>query len=163
MLVVHALLGVPETIDAAHVPADPLAPPGATPQALRSLQGDLGASLRFSGRRAATISISNDAGPWFRGLTILCERGSIRACEQGLQRFGPDGTLLDATPAGATEKDPGLHALVTAITRALDHRIPAPPPADLPAVLAMCHAALLSARTSQAEPPATLLRMASGA
>ena len=163
MLVVHTLLGVPETIDCAHVPADPLIPPGATPQALRSLQGDLGASLRFSGRRAATVSLSNIAGPWFRGLTVLCERGSIRACEQGLQRFAPDGSLLDATPTKDPEPDPGVHALVTAITRALDHRIPPPPPPDLPAVVAMCHAALLSARTSQAEPPATLLRMASGA
>lgn len=162
MLVVHALLGVPETIDATHVPADPLTPPGATPLVLRSLQGDLGANLRFSGRRAGTISVSNNAGPWFRGLTISCERGTIRACEHGLQRFAPDGSLLDASPPRAAELDPGLHAMATAIDRALDRRIPPPPPPDLPAVLAMCHAALLSARTSQAEPPATLLRMASG-
>jgi len=163
MHVVHALLGPPETIDAAHVPADPLTPPGATPQALRSLQGDLGANLRFSGRRAATIAISNNAGPWFRGLTILCERGTIRATEHGLQRFTPDGAVIDTSPPRGPAPDAALHALASAIDRALDHRIPAPPPPDLPSVLAMCHAALLSARTSQAEPPATLLRIVAGA
>lgn len=160
MLLVHALLGLPETIDAAHVPADPLTTPGATPQALRGLHGDLTANLRFSARRAAAISLSNIAGPWFRGLTLVSERGTVRATELGLERFTPAGDLMDASPPRKPEADPGLHALASAVDRALDPRIPQPPPTEIPQVLAMCHAALLSARTGQAEPPATLLRMA---
>jgi hypothetical protein len=163
MLLVHALLGLPETIDATHVPSDPLATPGATPQALRTLHGDLSANFRFSARCTASIALSNHAGPWFRGLTLVTERGTIRATEHGLERFSPDGGFLDASPPRIPETDPGLRALADAISRTLDPRLPPPAPPDTPEVLAMCHAALLSARTTQAEPPATLLRMATRA
>lgn len=167
MTLVHGLLGLAETIDAAHVPAVAGTVGGAvgaaTPEAMRNLHGDLTANVRYSARRCAAVAVSNTAGPWFRGVTVIAERGSVRATEQGMERFDPSGAMLDSSGPRAVERDAGLAAVARAVERALDPRIPAPPPSDAAEVLAMCHAALLSARTSQAEPPATLLRMATGA
>lgn len=176
MSLIHSFLGQPESIDCSVVP------PGAAsgvhpspPEFLRALRGDVTANLRFSAAQAASLSISDRAGPWFRGITLLGDQGCIRMTDDGVEVHGPDGSPLEVPvssqskqpvkptartkKSGASEADTGVRVLSDQIQRALDPRRPAQPPLDLPQILAMCEAALLSARTGQNESPATMLRM----
>jgi predicted dehydrogenase len=204
MDLVHALMGLPEAIDAAYAPhtlAGVSPPPVKT---LRDLKGDLTANLRFPETRAASLILSSRAGRWFRGATLLGDAGCIRLDEKGFEHTDPSGVLVDwgggsrnvtdeaappPPPAPARSRsrskkapphdlfetgdranaaevvDPHLDAAAAIgdqIRRVLDARTPPMPPVDAPSVLAMCEAAVLSARTGQPESPSTILRMAKG-
>lgn len=172
-LLVHTLLGEPETIDASVV--TPVSASGvheAPPSSLARLHGDLTANVRFAGARAASLSLSDRAGRWFRGLTLIGEKGCLRLDESGFDLTDPSGAVVDSSrvetpkrPKGEPETvDAGAAgAVAEAIVRLLDARSPAAAPVDLAGVLAFGEAALLSARTGQGESPSTILRMARSA
>ena len=163
MHLVHSLLGLPESIDAAYVPHQGLTPqPGAhtPPESIRRLHGDLTANLRYPPGHAASLTLSSRGGRWFRGVTLLSDSGCLRLDETGFQRFDPQGELADASEPRQIEGPPGVATIADALGRLLDPHKPDPRPIDLPPVLAMGEAAVLSAHTAQAEPPAAILRMA---
>lgn len=175
-----ALLGSPEQVDATYVwPARGRAIHAAAGETLRGLSGDLSASLRFSDGRAATIAISDHAARWSRSLTLIGDGGRLHISDDSASRSGTgtggftwlaaDGRGLDTSrPArrrrGQEERpDEALvDALADQLARLLDPRTPAPAPTDYAAVLAAAGAALLSARTGEAESSQTILRMAGG-
>lgn len=171
MHLVHELMGVPESIDAAVVTVT--ATPGVHPapaETIGNLRGDLTANLRFASGRSATLSLSDRDGRWFRGGTILADNACVRFTEQGFEITDHQGTLIDESPPkpkpGSRKKAPVLEdpsavlAISQQVSRLLDPRIPPPERFDGAVVLAMCEAAILSARTGQGESPATILRMA---
>ncbi len=159
----HALLALPESIDAAHAaPSAPGAGPPATNRSLRSIRGDLTANLRVGLQRAASITVSDRAGRWFRGVTLLGENGCLRLDEHSFEHLDAEGNLIDSSsvPPEILHPDPAVNAVAHALRRLLDpHRSPLAP-IDHHAILAMCQAAVLSASTAQAEAPQTILRIA---
>lgn len=159
------LLGEPESVASAFAVHARGASVHALPgQTLRALNGDLTASLRFSDGRVAGILASTRAGRWGRTLTLIGEGGRLRINDEGFEWIGPDGTTIDAARVpGVGLDDPAGHAAIAIadqLVRALDPRVPVPAPTDAVRVLATAGAALLSARTGEAESPATMLRMA---
>lgn len=165
MHLVHALIGLPESIDATFIPHRQAPthqrPAHSPPESIRRLHGDLTANLRYApGAAAASITLSSRAGHWFRGATLLSDHGCIRLDETGFQRFDTEGAMVDSSEPRTIEGEPDIDAIASALTRLLDPHKPAPPPLDLPPILAMCEAAILSAHTGQSEPPAAILRMA---
>lgn len=163
MHLLHALLGLPESIDAAHAaPSAPGAGPPATNRALRKIRGDLTANLRVGLQRAASITVSDRAGQWFRGVTLLGENGCLRLDEHAFEHLDPEGNLIDSSsvPPEILHPDPAVNAIAHALRRLLDPHRPPLAPIDHRAVLAMCQAAVLSASTAQAEAPQTILRIA---
>lgn len=174
MHAVHWLMGMPESIDASVVTQ--VGPSGvrlAPAEYLRRLRGDLTANLRYAGAKAAAVSLSDRAGRWFRGLSIVGEGGCLRMDETGIERIDAEGATVEQSPEPTTRKrtkkptlfdaavDQGaLEALASSAARAVDPHAPRPEPYALLEVLAMCEAAMLSARTGQPESPATVLMMA---
>ncbi len=171
------LMGEPESIDAAYVSAEQGRGVHALPgESLRGLCGDLTASLRFAEGRAGSVALSSRGGRWERTLTVLGPGGRARVGDDSLQWFGPDGSAIEepgvktrrgkgskrvAEPADAREGAPSgaLGAFAAGLTRALSGAAAEAPEPDRVTVLAMCHAALLSARTGQGESPATIRRI----
>lgn len=174
MHTVHSILGVPESIDASIITQVAASGLRLEPsEALRALQGDLTANLRYAGAKSAALSLSDRAGRWFRGVALVGESGCIRMDESGVERNDAEGQITEKSPAprkkpaskGGVLFDqlidpPAFEALAEAARRAVDPRATKPEPFDLEAVLSMCEAAILSARTGQPESPATVVRMA---
>lgn len=174
MDLLQAVMGEPEAIDAGYVGVSTHSggtiQPGET---LRDLHGDLTANLRYSDGRAAAIVLSDRAGGWSRSATLIGNGGRIRLFDEGFEWIDADGRTIDEHRAAAREPGGGLdlfssvptaNRAVSAIAAGLTRLAgvaptDAPPAAVLPA-LAMAQAALLSARTGQAESPATVRRMA---
>ncbi|MBX3404750.1 MAG: hypothetical protein KF699_15165 [Phycisphaeraceae bacterium] len=176
------LLGAPEQVDAAYVwPARARPIHATTGETLRGLEGDLTANLRFADGRAAAVAVSDRAGRWSRSVTLIGEGGRLRVTDDGAGGSGgaggtgtggfvwlsADGLTVDASrPArrkrGQEERpdEAFVDAASEQVARLLDQRIPPPAPTDYAAVLAAAGAALLSARTGEAESPRTILRMA---
>lgn len=165
MDVVLGLMGEPETIDCAI--AGPATPSGVhlTPgESLRDLRGDLTANLRFGSGRSASLMLSDSAGRWFRGVTALAHGGCLRIDDKSFELIDPAGVTIDRTrsrlSSGAADDPPAAAAIAEQLAALLDPRSPSPAPMDAPLAMAMCEAALLSARTGQGESPSTILRMA---
>lgn len=165
MDVVLGLMGEPETIDCAI--AGPATPSGVhmTPgESLRDLRGDLSANLRFASGKSASLMLSDSAGRWFRGVTVLAHGGCLRIDDKSFELIDPAGATVDRTrsrlSSGGADDPPAAAAIAEQLGALLDPRTPAPTPINAPVALAMCEAALLSARTGQGESPATILRMA---
>lgn len=167
------LLGAPEQVDAAYVwPARARPIHATTGETLRGLEGDLTANLRFADGRAAALAVSDRAGRWSRSVTLIGDGGRLRVTDDGTGGFvwlSADGQTVDASrPArrkrGQEERadEAFVDAASEQVARLLDQRVPAPAPTDYAAVLAAAGAALLSARTGEAESPRTILRMAGG-
>ena len=113
-------------------------------------------------------------------MTLIGEGGRLRVTDDGAGGSGgagmgtggfvwlsADGQTVDASrPArrkrGQEERpdEAFVDAASEQVARLLDQRVPAPAPTDYAAVLAAAGAALLSARTGEAESPRTILRMA---
>ncbi|TVQ59821.1 MAG: hypothetical protein EA379_09830 [Phycisphaerales bacterium] len=165
MDLVHTLMGEPETVDAAII--GPMSEGGVRLEAgesLREARGDMTANLRFASARCASIALSDCAGRWFRGATLVAQRGCLRVDDKSFELIEPSGETADRSRSrlstGSADDPPAAAAIADQITQLLDPRAAPMPPSDLATVLAMCEAALLSARTGQPESPATLLRMA---
>ncbi|MBL8964033.1 MAG: hypothetical protein KF787_05300 [Phycisphaeraceae bacterium] len=98
MDLVHLMLGEPDTIDAALAPPSSRSsgPGAAEPgETLAGLHGTVTANLRFSGRRAAAVVASNQAGRWNNTTTIIGPGGRIRLFDDGFEWIDPGGRKLD--------------------------------------------------------------------
>jgi hypothetical protein len=170
MDLILALMGEPQIIDAAHAPTAPtggssFTAPGET---LRHLHGTLTANLRFPDGRIASLIASDCAGRWNRAATLIGPGGRLRVMDDDFAWIAPDGTILDPHAAGSVgddthAQDPdarAVAAIADQLERILDDARPDPAPTDHAAVLALAHAALLSARTGHPESPATVRLMA---
>lgn len=165
-----ALLGAPETIDASV--RGPRAESGlrlAAGDSLRDLRGDMTLHLRYADGRSAAIMLSDRAGRWFRGATLLGESGCVRVDDGAFEWVDGAGRLVDTSvrraPARRAPKDDdpdegAVAAMVGDVSRLLDPRTPPAAPTDYLWALSMSEAALLSARTGQPESPSTIQRMA---
>ncbi len=164
------LLGEPESIDAACVGPDQGRAVHALPgESLRGLSGDLTANLRFSDGRAAAIALSDRAVRWGRSLSLLGPGGRVRVHADTVEWIGADGRTIEEPAAKArrrkpmdegTRPSPAAAAFAEALTRLLSPTPRGALTSDPLTVLAMCHAALLSARTGQCESPETIKRIA---
>lgn len=167
MDLVHAFLGSPEAVDAHFVAASNghalHAAPGET---LRGLHGDLTANLRFASGKTASLLVSDQAGTWERGLTLLGPGGRIRVFADGFEWVNPAGEKLDASRTkrvargSAATLSPAVVAAADQLEQLLTAGPAAPGMPDYAHVLALAQAALLSSRTGEAESPNTILRMA---
>ncbi len=152
MDLVDCLCGQPEAIFATL--RSPL--PG-VPEPLDQLHGHLGASLRLADQRCITLSLSNLAGTWFRGVTIIGEGGTLRISDGSMQWLGPDGRQIDATEA---KKPISPGALVGhQIRRICEHRDVLDAPSNDAQLLVLCETARLSCLTGQVECPNSLRNM----
>ena len=151
-----ALLGEPDTIDAAIS-----APEGAPqqPETLLELRGDCSALLRCADGRSASVSLTDQAGQWFRGVTILGERGCLRVEDDAFEWIDPDGTLIERSERTISDVDPA-RVIGQSIVRRLSGVVEPEDPKSRLRAIAMAEAAALSARTRQPESPAKLLRLA---
>lgn len=147
-------------------------------ESLRGLRGDITCNCRFADGRGAAIVLSDCAGRWNRSIALLGPGGRIRIYDDGFEWVAPDGRRIDASrglggpplPPGSDERTaatadgalPGRSAAVfaDALHRYFTGREASPAPIDEPRALAMAGAALLSARTGEAESPSTITRMA---
>ena len=158
---VAATLGEPESIDASMSGVE--AHSGlrlAAGEALTSISGDLNAHLRFPDDRAAVISLSDRAGAWFRGATMLGVGGCLRFDDASFEWIDSTGQVVEKT-AEAQRAEATFESLLAEQIRSImaaphirtspDHGVRA---------FALAEAALLSARTGQPESPTTILRMA---
>jgi len=151
------LMGEPESIDASV--SSPRAVSGvraALPDDLTSLHGGLTAHLRFETGSSAVLSLSDQAGRWFRGLTLAGEGGVIRFDDRGFEWIGPEGNVIDHTEAPAGDVIERLMKFLG--DDAFDAQPPTPE--QRARTLAAGAACVLSARTGQPESPATVRRMA---
>lgn len=176
----HLFLGEPEAVDANYadsadgVSLRPL--PGDT---LRGLTGEVAASLRYSASRCASLLASSNAGAYRVRVTLIGPGGRITLGTEGFEWVDVKGTVVDRSTritsdkrAGTAGARPAVNPDVSAfVAMAADVVSRLAEGEDLgsgrgsPAgqsVLAMAQAALLSARTGEAESPATMLRMAGG-
>lgn len=161
MATVHALLGMPDRLDAS------LAPPagGETGQSVRALRGDLHASLRYTGSRCAGVALTDRGGRWSRRVLVVGDEACLRIDDSALTLHALTGETLDESTIpedGATAEAGAAPIFARAIARAVDPHAPRPAPIGRAEVLAMCAAVALSARTGDAEHPPTLLRMGGG-
>jgi hypothetical protein len=149
---VTSLCGQPESVDAA------LAAPGdgaeAAPDSLRVMRGHLTANLRFADNRCAGLSLSDDAGAWFRGCTLLGDGGCLRIGDDGFEWIGREGRVLDRH---RVDPVPSLASVIAG--QMLEPPGPAPAP-DRRLLLGVCEAARLSCRTGSAELPRLMVEMA---
>jgi len=164
MMTVHAVLGVPESIDATIItPHQTAGLHRAAPESIGALAGDLTANLRFSSPRAASLTLSDRGGRWFRGVALVGDSGCVRIDDDSFERIDQDGNTVDSTTElreqASPSDDPAVRAVCRQIADAMNPRVPAPAQQDMREVLAMCQAAILSARTSEPEAPSTILRL----
>jgi hypothetical protein len=162
---VRRLLGEPESIDAGYVGPSRIPGVHSLPgESLRGLHGDVTAHCRFADGRAATVCVSDCAGRWGHGVTLLGPAGRVRVLDGTVEWVGPDGAEHEVPRyrrgrSGGRPSSSATDDVAEAVVRLL-----ASDASDLPidhaGVLCMCHAALLSCRTGQPESPATIRRMA---
>lgn len=167
MDVVHRVLGVADSVDAGVVTSTVGGGGGvraAAAERLDRLTGDMHASLRYAGLMGATIHASDRAGAWSREVVVVGETGSVRITDEGVERVSADGERMYVRAAGAGEEDGEMDAAVGAMSRgmrrALEGVTGTARPTDGVAVVLMAEAALLSARTGQAESPEMIRRIA---
>lgn len=160
-----SFLGVVESVDAAYVGVQAGRAMHALPgESLRGLRGDLTANVRFADGRAACLFASDRAGQWERSLTLVGAGGRLRVTDSGLEWIDDGGRRLDRSREGATDSFASGAASVVLVAeqvrQALESGAGAPGAPGFARTLAGAQAALLSARTREAERPGTLLRMA---
>jgi hypothetical protein len=127
------------------------------PDHMHDLRGHMTVNIRFKPNRCACAALSDSAGGWFRGITVLGDGGCIRISETGFEWIGADGTMIDKhhePPA----RSPGEH-IGLQITRFLGGRDHTQAPPDCLTLVTLCEAARLSCLTGQDEAPAKLKEM----
>lgn len=157
---VYAVLGEPESIDASLSGVE--SPSGlrlVAGDSLSDIAGDLNAHLRYSDGRAAAISLSDQAGAWFRGATLLGVGGCLRFDDRSFQWIDTKGAVLDESPTRESELVDVADLIADQIEAAPDRRSAMMPPDRIADSYALAEAALLSARTGQPESPTTIRKM----
>jgi len=151
-----ALLGEPDSIDASIG-----APTTSTPQpeTLLELRGDCSALLRYGEGRSTSISLTDQAGRWFRGVTVLGEKGCLRIEDDAFEWIDPEGEAIERSQRPEDGADPA-RIIGEAIVRRLTGVTQPEDPRSRLRAIGMAEAAALSARTGQAESPAKLLHLA---
>lgn len=152
MDVVLDLCGPIETVNAAL--SGPLQN---VPEDLHDLRGHMTVNIRFKPNRCACAALSDSAGGWFRGITVLGDGGCIRISEMGFEWIGPDGRMIDQhhePPQRTAGEHIGLQ-----IRRMLAGKDHTQSPPDCLALMTLCEAARLSCMTGQDERPAKLKEM----
>jgi predicted dehydrogenase len=154
MDVIASLCGQPEIVDAGLA-----VPREEKPESLAGLSGHMTVNLRFADDRCACVAISDRAGGWFRGVTVLGDGGCLRISDDGFEWRSAGGDLLDAHE----EEEPfsagalcGMHLL-----RMIEQRDVGEAPPDIVSLLALCEAARLSSRTGEGEDPRRVISMMS--
>ncbi len=166
MDLVHALMGAPESIDAAYIGPNASGVHAAPGDSLRDLHGDMTINLRFADGRAACALVSDQAPRWDRSMSALGDEGRLAIDEESLAWSNPEGEVFDTQRVEPPLADRGLEPQVAAIADAISALFDAsspPPPVDHEMLLAMAQAALLSARTGQGESPAMFRKLVVGA
>ena len=127
------------------------------PETLGGLHGHLTLNMRFSDNRCACAAVSDQAGGWFRAITLLGEGGCVRIEDDGFNWTAPDGHTIDS------HREPQLlspgELVAMQVRRLLDHLDATDPPPDEAGILTLCEAARLSCRTGQGEVPRKMLEM----
>jgi hypothetical protein len=102
MATLGAILGMPDRIDCAvTAPAMAGAAGGAGASVgLRRLDGHATAHLRYPGGHSAAVAVSNQAGPWFRGLTLLGDAATLRLSDGALELLSPTGEPIERSGSG---------------------------------------------------------------
>jgi hypothetical protein len=154
MEVLHSLCGQPETINAAA--SGPLPD---VPDSLAAMQGHMTINMRFKPNRCACIALSDSAGSWFRGVTVLGEGGCLRISDDGFEWIGQDGRLIDQH----REEDPLSpgELIGMQIARLREDLDQSDPPINALTLVSLCEAARLSCLTGQDEAPGKLVDMLS--
>ncbi|QOJ01242.1 MAG: hypothetical protein HRU70_12395 [Phycisphaeraceae bacterium] len=160
--VVRALLGEPESVHAAYGPGNaPVASPSVAPGSLRGLEGDLFATLRYADGRVGSMVLSGRGGGWRRRVTVLGERGRVTVSGAGFERHTPEGERADSTRYRGPKDAWGeaVREVGESLARASGSAGLGDSPGGALGALTICQTALLSAKTGQAESPATIRRM----
>jgi hypothetical protein len=155
---VRSLAGEAESVAASFTPAF-AGSPAAPGETLTGLAGTMVVTLRLAGNRSAGVVVSDRASAWRRAVTVLSPKGRLTMTDFALEWRDPTGAVIDAVPPDEAPTWPAASVLTAALARFADTSAAAEGPGDLAAVMAMAQAALLSARTGQAESPGTIRRM----
>ena len=150
----EVLCGDVEMMDAAL--AGPLSAP---PDSLSGLHGHLTLNMRYSGNCCSCVALSDCAGSWFRGVTVLGQAGCLRIDDQGFEWVAPDGEIIDSDRQKKRATPGELIAVHT--IRLLENLQTTEPPPVHAKLLAVCEATRLSCRTGQGEAPRKMLEMLS--
>ncbi len=124
---------------------------GTGPPTLRELAGDFHAHIRGTSTNA-TLAIDDRSAVLRRDISFACAEGTLHLGDTAFSVIDHSGAELDR---GASE----TNALEEGLRAAWEARPAAVQPYDRNAVLAMCEAAVLSARTGGQERPSDLLAM----
>jgi hypothetical protein len=127
------------------------------PDELPDLRGHMTINIRFKPNRCACAALSDSAGGWFRGITVLGDGGCMRISETGFEWIGPDGTMIDQLHEPPQRTPGGQIGLQ--IRRVLDGKDHSQSPPDCLTLVTLCEAARLSCLTGQDETPAKLKEM----
>lgn len=144
-----ALCGPAQAVNAALAGPRPEAP-----QTLAALHGHLTINVRFKSNRCACLALSDRAGAWFRGVTVLGEGGCLRISDAGMDWIGSNGEVLERQ-SGPSDMTAG-ELIGMQMKRSIEGLDAADPPADVRSTMALCEAARLSCVTGQDEAPAKL-------
>ncbi len=165
----------PDVIDAAYcapqshgAPKALRAVPGENLRGRSLLRGDIAASVRFTGGRAASVLVSDQAARFELSGTLIGSGGRIVFTDRTLEWIGPAGEVIDKTRSRRTVRSaegeeplpsgaPEIAAQVRALLEGAD-LFPGSP-ADYGRALALAQTALLSARTGEGESPETMQRL----
>lgn len=150
--VVESLCGVPEVIDAALVSQMP-----GVAENLADVHGHMTINMRFPENRCACVAVSDRAGTWFRGVTVLSDRGCLRISDDGFEWISETGEIVDSHDAGEPSTPGSL--ISNQIVRILEHLDDTDTPPDAMKLLAICEAARLSCRTGEGETPRKVMKM----
>lgn len=154
MDVIDVLCGQPESLDAAL--ATPLP---RVPETLAGLHGHITLNLRFTKNRCACVAVSDLAGAWFRGVTILGDNGCLRISDAGFDWIARDGQIVEAQHE--PEQLRAGQIIGEQIRRTLDSLDTTEAPPENARLLALCESARLSCRTGQGETPRKVMEMMS--
>ncbi len=159
----RASFGDPETVDAAYVGPGAPRPTDAPGESLTGLSGSMTLNLRFADGRAATLLVSDQCGEWALQAVFVGESARLTIDDRGIEWLDARGRRYDrlATPSGLNEGaiSAGVVEWADAVVRILDPALSARAGRDQRGVLAIAHAALLSATTRSAERPSVLQHM----
>lgn len=164
--VVSMLMGEPELIDASFCSAGNVVGGRALhalpSESLRGLHGDLTANLRFAGGRSACVHASDQAGRYDVLITLLGTSARVHVDGLAAEWISLAGHDLEHPKRRGTTATSVAALMAQQIKRCIDSGTSHAGAVDLLRVLAIAQAALLSARTGEAERPETMRRMAGG-